>query len=414
MKTFLSTTLLLLFMHSAVSAQQTEQLTTANSDCSGAIHVIDTVFGPTSAPTGPGKEMEISGDRKSLYSFHKEHHTVWYTFVAPGNGTLELTVEPLSMDDDYDFLLFRKKGVNFCKQIKAGVAKPLRSNISRNDKRIQSKTGLREGDYPAFVNEGPGEDFSKAVEVQKGDTFLLVLDNVYPKGSGHRLLLHWDVEKPKPTKKEVIKNQKQVIITVTDKNSGKLLNADLSISYEGNSKPLIEQKNISQLVQKLKPGTEYNLTVNADKYFREIMIFSTNTKDSIVHVAVPLTKIEKGTKLTLKNMHFYSGSASFLRESYETLRNLLEIMKENPSLKIAIHGHVNQPYQWKRRSSEEYLQTLSERRAEAVKRYLTRRGISEDRMITEGFSNREMIYPYAETEEEQSANRRVEIKVLDI
>lgn len=89
-------------------------------------------------------------------------------------------------------------------------------------------------------------------------------------------------------------------------------------------------------------------------------------------------------------------------------------MEENPDLKIAIHGHVNQPHQWKDKSSQEYLQKLSERRAEAVERYLKRRGIKADRMSTEGFSNREMINPYARTEEEMQENRRVEIIVRDI
>lgn len=418
MRTIISLTVSVWIFISAVHAQQKERIGPENADCSGAIFLTDTVFGPTTAPTGPGSIMEISGARTSPYAFHREHHTVWYEFIAPGTGTFTFTVVPESVKDDYDFLLFHKNEDDFCRKIRNREIKPVRTNISRNNENIHSKTGLRKDATKSFVNQGPGDDFSKALQVQKGDTMLLVLDNVYEGGKGHTLLLHFDYQREKkeqpsekPKKQEP---QHHITVTVEDKSSGEPVNAAISLGYANSSKKLVEKDNISQLTKKVEPQSEYEIVVSADKYFREIIHAETSARDTSVNLKVEMTKIEKGSKLTLKNLHFYSGSASFLRESYPTLRNLLQIMKDHPNLKIAIYGHVNQPLQWKQRNREDFLQELSERRAEAVARYLQRRGISADRMKTEGLSNREMIYPYAKTEEEQSANRRVEIVVLGI
>ncbi|MGM0612671.1 MAG: OmpA family protein [Bacteroidota bacterium] len=402
-----------------VAIGQTDTLHPKNSDCSGAIFLSDTVYGPTTAPQGPGSEMEISGKPTSKYAFHREHHTVWYEFVAPGDGRLAFTIIPEAIEDDYDFLLFKKKDKNFCEKIRNKAVKPIRSNISRNNKTIDSKTGLRRGAKHKFVNQGPGDDFSKDVEVSKNDTFLLVLDNVYKNGKGHTLKLHYDLKEKTDTtektpQKEDREKQQHVIITVKDKKSGELTNARIKIGYPRSDQVFMEKNDISQLTTKIEPETEYTITAEADNYFREITRLEARETDSVLHVTIDLTKIEKGNNLTLNNLYFYPGTANFKRDSYETLKNLLNIMEENPDLKIAIHGHVNQPHQWKDKSSQEYLQKLSERRAEAVERYLKRRGIKADRMSTEGFSNREMINPYARTEEEMQENRRVEIIVRDI
>ncbi|MCF8331488.1 MAG: OmpA family protein [Bacteroidales bacterium] len=407
--------LLLAFSQNIYGQEINVQLKQDNSDCTGAILVTDSIFGPVSAPAGPGKKMEIRGSRTSPYSFHKEHHTVWYKFISPGKGELELTIIPLSSDDDYDFLLFRKTGHNICSKIQNNDLKPIRSNISRNNKNINSITGLRESAAQKYVNQGPGDDFSQSVKTEKEDTFLLVVDNVYRGGKGHTLKLHFSAIEKEPEKPVVEKKgpETTLMITIKDKSTGKLLNADIHLSSPTSKKPVIKKSNISQVIKKINSREEYQLTVNNKMYFRAITSFNTPGHDTTIHLNIELTKIEKGNKLKLKNLYFYSNSASFRRTSYATLRNLLSIMEEHPGLKIAIHGHVNQPYQWKDKNSDDYIQRLSKKRADAVKRYLSRRGISSDRMITEGFSNREMIYPYAETEAEMKANRRVEIIVLD-
>ncbi|MFO8087309.1 MAG: OmpA family protein [Bacteroidales bacterium] len=401
-----------------VSGQEYEVLTKENSDCTGAILIQDSVFGPTTPPPGPGHTIEITGDADNPLTFEREHHTTWYQLVAPADGLMEFTIIPLAKEDDYDFLLYRKSQQDICKAIKNGQLQPIRSNISRNNPAINSITGIRETANDKYVPQGPGADFSKAVEVSAKDTFLLVVDNVYPNGKGHRLNIRFqrEQEEQKEIRKEHEKdtNHFQLILSIKDSENKKTTNADIVITSPQEKEPVVAVKDISQLIKALKAGQKYEVEISKDHYFSELRHLQAVSKDSILRLEIELTRIEKGNTLELKNLYFHSSSASFKRESYKTLRHLLSIMQEHPGLKIAIRGHVNQPYQWDDRTPDDFLMRLSQRRAEAVKRYLVRRGISNDRMITEGLSNREMIYPYADTEEEMEANRRVEILVLDI
>ncbi len=81
---------------------------------------------------------------------------------------------------------------------------------------------------------------------------------------------------------------------------------------------------------------------------------------------------------------------------------------------IAVQGHVNHPYNAVIKRSPEYLMGLSQSRAKAVYKYLETRGINSSRMKHKGFSNTQMLFPYAASEEEHKQNRRVEILVLEI
>ena len=65
---------------------------------------------------------------------------------------------------------------------------------------INSVTGLSKSADVDFVRSGPGEQFSRALNVNEGETYYLVLDNVYDNGSGHTLNLHYsecEVQAPK-------------------------------------------------------------------------------------------------------------------------------------------------------------------------------------------------------------------------
>lgn len=174
-------------------AQTKSVITPNNADCLKAIEVKDTVFGPTVPPTAFGNKKEVAGnDKKSLYYFEEEHHTVWYTFKSKCTGTLTFDIIPEDPKDDYDFMLFSyKKDTAFCNKIARKEIKPIRSNIARNDKKVKSKTGLSLTATDEFVHSGPGNSYSKSIDVVKDQRFYLLVDNVYTGGKGHTLKLHY-------------------------------------------------------------------------------------------------------------------------------------------------------------------------------------------------------------------------------
>ena len=137
-------------------------------------------------------------------------------------------------------------------------------------------------------------------------------------------------------------------------------------------------------------------------------------KDSSkVNLKEQIEKSKKsGVSLVLPNINFIGGRDEFREESYESLRELLAIMKEQSDLKIEIQGHVCCT---DGRDGPNILTgkgNLSEDRAKAVFDYLVRNGIAEKRMRYKGFAgSKKLVYPEV-TESDQQKNRRVEIQIL--
>lgn len=119
-------------------------------------------------------------------------------------------------------------------------------------------------------------------------------------------------------------------------------------------------------------------------------------------------KYEKGDKIKLNNIMFYAGTARLQRTSFKDLDLLLKVLQNNADIRIEIQGHVNGP----RLKNKPEFQSLSEARAKTVLTYLIKKGINQNRLISNGYGNTRMIFPKAQSEFKMQFNRRVEILVL--
>ncbi len=100
-------------------------------------------------------------------------------------------------------------------------------------------------------------------------------------------------------------------------------------------------------------------------------------------------------------IHFDFDKSEILPESISVLTEISEVMKKNPGLKMNLNGFTDSI------GTMEYNQGLSERRAQAAKKYLVDQGIESNRFGINGFS---YTMPIAsnDTEEGRRMNRRVE------
>jgi OOP family OmpA-OmpF porin len=99
---------------------------------------------------------------------------------------------------------------------------------------------------------------------------------------------------------------------------------------------------------------------------------------------------------------FDINSAEVKSEAYPMLTEAVQILKQNPNLKVEIDGHADIT------GAPEYNMILSEKRAQAVKDFFVTRGIDAERLTTKGFG---ITRPAAsnKTKEGRSKNRRVEL-----
>ncbi|MFN8243776.1 MAG: OmpA family protein [Ferruginibacter sp.] len=126
------------------------------------------------------------------------------------------------------------------------------------------------------------------------------------------------------------------------------------------------------------------------------------------------TTLKTGSTLVLQNLHFVGGRHYILQESVPVIQDLLNALKANPTLEIAIEGHVCcLPDDRDGVDFDLGTENLSETRAKAVYEYLVKNGIAASRLSYKGFGHSRPLAPYPETtEEEKTLNRRVEIRII--
>ncbi len=430
---FLIITYLQFFVFNSSFAQTKYLIKTENADCSNPIELKDTLFGPTNAPDGYGKINEFNAPKEDLYSFEKEHNTVWYKFTIKQNGILTFDIFPISPKDDYDFLLFKYTDKNFCDSIKNGKVKPIRSNISRNNKQINSKTGLSNDATEDFVHSGYGNPYSKALTVKKGEIYYLVLDNVYANGMGHTLNIHLKVTSPTIKKKPVDKNvvvKKDTVKVIPKKDIGKAairivlldsltnesINGDIelvNITKQKYKTPEISRKDTSVLNGKIIAGQKFLLTVVSKGYLPYCTQIITKKTDTLIVFNVNLQKVEAGIQYNAENILFYGNETKLLPISFVALNNLINFLKENPTVKLQVQGHVNSPKKYTFNIPKKiFIHRLSKKRAKLIFSFLVKNGIDKNRLSYKGMGAKRMKYPHTKKLTEMQKNRRVEIHII--
>ncbi len=103
-----------------------------------------------------------------------------------------------------------------------------------------------------------------------------------------------------------------------------------------------------------------------------------------------------------QNIFFATGSSKLLAKSFRSLKEVAQIMKDNPSYNIDVDGHTDNT------GGDELNQNLSESRANSVKQYLMENGVEQSRIVSTGFGETKPIEDNA-TAAGRAKNRRVEM-----
>jgi len=111
--------------------------------------------------------------------------------------------------------------------------------------------------------------------------------------------------------------------------------------------------------------------------------------------------VEK-VKKAAQNIFFATGSYKLLPKSFASLKDVVNILKQNPSYKINVDGYTDIT------GNEEKNQVLSENRANSVKQYLIDNGIDESRITATGHGINDPIADN-KTAAGRAKNRRVEM-----
>ncbi|MFD1628453.1 OmpA family protein [Pseudopedobacter beijingensis] len=169
-----------------------------------------------------------------------------------------------------------------------------------------------------------------------------------------------------------------------------------------------------KFIYQLDQQSDYTIVANQSGRFSQTENVTTKglNRSQTLYVILKLgvDDIESGKTFVLKNINYDFDKVDIRPDAARILDNLVNIMKQNPSLKIELSSHTDS------RGSDAYNLKLSQRRADAAVRYLVDKGIDRSRLVAKGFGETKLLNRCANgvecTEAEHEKNRRTEVKVL--
>jgi OmpA-OmpF porin, OOP family len=108
-----------------------------------------------------------------------------------------------------------------------------------------------------------------------------------------------------------------------------------------------------------------------------------------------------------EQIHFEFNKATIMADSDQLLTAIAKVLTDHPEIKkISVEGHTDN------KGAAAFNQTLSQKRADAVVKWLSDHGVDKSRMTAKGFG---MTKPIADnkSDEGREKNRRVEFRIVD-
>jgi outer membrane protein OmpA-like peptidoglycan-associated protein/tetratricopeptide (TPR) repeat protein len=157
----------------------------------------------------------------------------------------------------------------------------------------------------------------------------------------------------------------------------------------------------------LPEGRDYAFDVKRRGYlfFSENFSLSLSPNDTVYQIDIPLQPLATGAVAVLKNIFFDPNKYDLKPESGAELAEIVQLLKDNPTLKIQINGYTDNS------GNPADNIKLSEDRAKSVTDYLIAKGIAPTRLSSKGWGD---TLPIADnnTPEGRARNRRTELKVI--
>ena len=198
---------------------------------------------------------------------------------------------------------------------------------------------------------------------------------------------------------------------VVDLNGKPISNARLSLSGEREFSFPVDAA--GQFTGEIKPG-KFAVIAKADGFLSKSrdMDVRPDERLNLEFVLTPapkkeLAKLGADKIEILDKIFFDKNKATIQPKSFPLLDSVVSIMAENPRITlIQVEGHTDDSG-----NAASNLE-LSQSRAEAVRDYLVKQGISSSRIIAKGFGQESPIAPNT-SERNRSLNRRVEFNIKE-
>ncbi|RWY49289.1 OmpA family protein [Mucilaginibacter gilvus] len=212
-------------------------------------------------------------------------------------------------------------------------------------------------------------------------------------------------------------NEKSIYIrgSITSCDSGKVLQGVKITLINVESKQLVSvtQQNANGTYA-LKTDNRYNyqLKVEKDGYFtKTIPVMLKLSTDTLYSPQICLQRFIVKKPITLSNILYDYNKADLRAESKTALDGLIDILKDNPTLKVELAAHTDSV------GTVSANLSLSQQRAQACVDYITANGIDKNRIYAKGYGESSPIAPNSlangtDNPAGRQLNRRTEFTIL--
>jgi outer membrane protein OmpA-like peptidoglycan-associated protein len=198
---------------------------------------------------------------------------------------------------------------------------------------------------------------------------------------------------------------------VIDKKTNKPLPSSVELMDNATNKPLmkVQTDEMGEYFITLPTGKDYTFTVNRKGYlfYSELYDLSKKDADSVYKKDIYLQPVELNIVSTFNNILFANNSYELPPAASVELDKLLQVLSENPSLKVEISGHTDNIGQ-----AEDNLK-LSTSRAKTIVDYLVSKGIDAKRLSYKGYGSTQPVSDNT-TEKGRAKNRRTTFTITGL
>lgn len=198
---------------------------------------------------------------------------------------------------------------------------------------------------------------------------------------------------------------------VLDAKTGKPLPSSVELVDNNNQHALmkVQTDELGEYFITLPTGKNYTFTVNRKGYlfYSELYTLQNKEADSVYQKDIYLQPVALNAVSTFRNIRFTSNSFDLPQDAFIELDRLLQLLTENPGLKIEISGHTDNI------GKAEDNQVLATNRAKAIAGYLLSKGITQDRISYKGYGATQPIASN-QTESGRAQNRRTTFTITGL
>lgn len=387
---------------------------------------------------GNAANMPQSENQLVFYE-HRDQFSYWYKLTVTEERIIDCKITPINTSDSYVLYVYKYNKEDFCNKVFYGKMKPLKASDFYKNKEYDSE---------AF------ELSEVKLKVKKGEVYYLCVLNVSPSNCGHNMRIadgmdtltvkavHYpcnetEEEKPVAKKEEPKKKENKVasapkvkldtIIVNTREVSekSKKIDAELKIKDELSGVEITLTpigKNTYQTA--IEKGRSYNVECFSPGYknFDYSIVISEYVNPDSGIFDVFLKPLKVGDNFVMNNIYFHPNTYALRKDSEKELNYLLNYLIEHPGVKIELQGHTNGSNRCKRNKAYKSkgpewnfsgsAKKLSHYRAEAIKKYLVKKGVPKQNIVTRGYGGERMIIENPKTLEAIEKNIRVEVVIL--